>query len=878
MVLPSPSKLPGKFYKSRVSQRTVPPRRRASTAPPTDSPPIKRQKTSLHISATPPLAGNDQLELQSINPSTSGSTPVLGSVSSPVDTPRRPSSASMAQSRPVQSQSSSRSRLMAATLPTSVAHGASQRTSSLERGAMQRSDMELALRQEINQAVYEYPNFVDELLAIPDHDRREDVRQALSSIPFFSHSGREWAINCQDLEGQESPEMHTQLARILNAIGQATFTSDQFRPVHQEIVALHGVPIKADDPNDTDTSPDIVQAMPGSDGRRHWAEVQFIAECKGKSASKGREEQLSDALLQVARYARATLIHQIERLHVFSIITYGTEAIFVRLGRTGILHSPPINLQKNFSEFALAAAGLFALSPDSFGYDCRFYYWPRLTGLADDYNTERQIRIKTGKRRWVVSEILCQRKCLVGRATLVLLLSRVQNHRQRVVLKMIWRDKSRADEGENLEDFRGWHGICQCIWSEVGASTAVRYRDDMVTSPLMKSLYPPLRNVKATEIRASASGGSTRSVTSRISHATRGQSRSWLPEDRVVSTIMMEEGFALWRIGRLGHLLRILRDSVVGLAGIVEQGKVHRDISEGNILCSRLRTSTENCNDGPPGRSSSPPGNGPGDLTDLDADSDSDTDGDTTDASSISSGVRYETLADTELNKFPLEPEEGVIPADTYKAYVQRRYRGLWCAGRIYDFEFVVKKDRPDNAVRGMERTGTPAFISAQLLLATNKKPVRHTFLHDLESIFWVLIWMVATRTKHGEKLTAEAQQLIDDLCNNDDRALGNFKRSFLLLPKAARTDIVALGGDWTGAAGIVSKLAKILKANIYDKEGDPGSDSEDENAEVPDRQTDDHRDPWLVLKSIIDVFDREIVKIDKIESANPISSVASPV
>ncbi|QRV99220.1 RNA-directed RNA polymerase L [Ceratobasidium sp. AG-Ba] len=795
--------LPGKFYKSRVSQRTVPPRRRASTAPPTDSPPIKRQKTSLHISATPPLAGNDQLELQSINPSTSGSTPVLGSVSSPVDTPRRPSSASMAQSRPVQSQSSSRSRLMAATLPTSVAHGASQRTSSLERGAMQRSDMELALRQEINQAVYEYPNFVDELLAIPDHDRREDVRQALSSIPFFSHSGREWAINCQDLEGQESPEMHTQLARILNAIGQATFTSDQFRPVHQEIVALHGVPIKADDPNDTDTSPDIVQAMPGSDGRRHWAEVQFIAECKGKSASKGREEQLSDALLQVARYARATLIHQIERLHVFSIITYGTEAIFVRLGRTGILHSPPFNLQKNFSEFALAAAGLFALSPDSFGYDCRFYYWPRLTGLADDYNTERQIRIKTGKRRWVVSEILCQRKCLVGRATLVLLLSRVQNHRQRVVLKMIWRDKSRADEGENLEDFRGWHGICQCIWSEVGASTAVRYRDDMVTSPLMKSLYPPLRNVKATEIRASASGGSTRSVTSRISHATRGQSRSWLPEDRVVSTIMMEEGFALWRIGRLGHLLRILRDSVVGLAGIVEQGRFTGISARGTFYAA-------------------------------DADSDSDTDGDTTDASSISSGVRYETLADTELNKFPLEPEEGVIPADTYKAYVQRRYRG--CEGSARQ------------CGEGMERTGTPAFISAQLLLATNKKPVRHTFLHDLESIFWVLIWMVATRTKHGEKLTAEAQQLIDDLRGLD------------------------------GAAGIVSKLAKILKANIYDKEGDPGSDSEDENAEVPDRQTDDHRDPWLVLKSIIDVFDREIVKIDKIESANPISSVASPV
>ncbi|QRW09654.1 RNA-directed RNA polymerase L [Ceratobasidium sp. AG-Ba] len=840
--------------------KMVPPQRRASTAPPIGAPPVKRQKTSLHAFATPPLGGQNIPEYQF---ATRSSMPGSATAPAPTDTPRRPSSAANIQTRPIQPQSSSRTTSIASALPDSVTHDASQRTTSLERGTMHRSDMELALRLEINQAVYEYPNFVDEFLTIHDHSRREAIRNALSSTPLFSHSGREWAVDCQHLEGQESRRMHIQLASILNVIGQVAFTPDQFRPVHQHIEALHNVPIKADDPNDTDTSPDIVQAIPGPDGRRHWAEVQFFAECKGKSATKSREEQLSDALLQVARYARATLIHQIERLHVFSIITYGAEAIFVRLGRTGILHSPSFDLRNNLSGFALAAAGLFALPPQTFGYDCRFYYWPPLTGLVDDYNRERQIRIKVGKRRWVVSEILCQRKCLVGRATLVLLLSRVQNYRQRVVLKIIWRGESRTDEGENLGDFRGWHGICQCIWSEVGVSTAVRSRDAMVTSPLMKSLYPPLQNAEASEIRAGASGGSARSVTARLSYATYAQNRSWLPEDRVLSTIMMDEGFALWRVERLPHLLRILRDSVVGLAGIVEQGKVHRDISEGNILCSRLTNLVKSSNSDHQDHSGSAPSNDPKHNSDRDVGYDSDTDTDTTDTSSIFSDVLSESSADTELNQLPLEPETGVVSADERQVYIQKRYGKSRVAGRLYDLEFMVKENRPDNEARGMERTGTPAFISAQLLLATDQKPVRHTYLHDLESIFWVLVWMIATHVESGQKRSSEAERLVNKLCRRDDETLGEFKRGFISSPKRARGDILDLGNGWTKAARVVFEFASLLNKHIYDKEGGPVPESDDEDAIVLNlHSTVSDTNPWHVLKAVIDIFDKAIAKM----------------
>ncbi|KAF8722178.1 hypothetical protein RHS02_08757, partial [Rhizoctonia solani] len=128
---------------------------------PTGPPPTKRRKTSLHISATPQLGGPN-IEHQSVSPFPSESTPTLGPLPVATDRPRRSSSAFRAQSYPIQSQNSSRNRSMAVTLPVSVARDASERTSSLERVPMQRPDMELALRREINQAVYEYPDFVNE--------------------------------------------------------------------------------------------------------------------------------------------------------------------------------------------------------------------------------------------------------------------------------------------------------------------------------------------------------------------------------------------------------------------------------------------------------------------------------------------------------------------------------------------------------------------------------------------------------------------------------------------------------------------------------------------------------------------------------------------
>ncbi|KAG8705081.1 hypothetical protein FRC08_001860 [Ceratobasidium sp. 394] len=210
--------------------RKDPPRRRASTAPP--SPPVKCQKTHLHTSATLP-GKHAQETCTAIRPAPA---------SSPTDTPLRLSSASRPQSHPTQPQHSSRSQAMTATLVPQVAEEAKQCTESLEQATLDRMAMEEILRKEINLVVYEYLQFCDEILGIADTVRHDTIVNTLAANPLFNYSDTQWTFNCQDLQGSEDWVMHDTVARILDAIRQAAFSPDAFRPVHRSIIPLHGEP------------------------------------------------------------------------------------------------------------------------------------------------------------------------------------------------------------------------------------------------------------------------------------------------------------------------------------------------------------------------------------------------------------------------------------------------------------------------------------------------------------------------------------------------------------------------------------------------------------------------------------------------------------
>ncbi|KAB5587996.1 hypothetical protein CTheo_8564 [Ceratobasidium theobromae] len=431
---------------------------------------------------------------------------------------------------------------------------------------MLHGEMEATLCEEINGAVFEYSPFCKEFFEFEDQDRGATIMKSLAQEPLFNHQRQPWTIDCTGLKGNKDNQACETMATILDIISKAAFMKDQFRPVRSAIRPFHKK-MDADDLDDTNTQPDIIQAPIYLEDRSHWAEVEFFAECKADPDKQGETnlEKLKYALLQLARYARATLVHQIYRLHVFAIAVCGTKATFVRLGRSGILHSPLIDLSTDFETFALAAAGLFALGPEKFGYNTDFYFWPQLTGEPNERRMDpnedgkelnedgklKELRVKAGNRIWRVAEVLCQRKCLVGRATLVLLLSRVKNRKQRVVMKLIWRDKLRKDEGDNLKHFEDYFGICKCLWRKVRDRVSTSVKEESQAKPSFTASYffPPLSEAEFRSSRSNSTnvsmGVKARSDPAKRAVMEKERKRDFPPQDRDLSVLLMGEGVGL---------------------------------------------------------------------------------------------------------------------------------------------------------------------------------------------------------------------------------------------------------------------------------------------------------------------------------------------
>ncbi|KAB5587479.1 hypothetical protein CTheo_9082 [Ceratobasidium theobromae] len=299
------SATPKRRHDRIVSRPVVPNRRHLPDEP------SKRQRTdrSTVSAPLPPSSPQDELPSQSATVSLPATIPTNTQTQSIPDTPRRPSSAFRSPTLPVQPQHSSRGQTISSTLPVEVSEDAQRRTESLQGEPMKSADMDLALRGEINGAVYQYNLFCEEFLKIEHEERQKTIMSTLAQTDIFNHGGQ-WTIDCTDLLIGERDEtsrrnMYNKVAAILDAINQVAFNSenDQFRPVRRPIVRFSGR-LDGDDPHDSSTEPDVIQSDVDSGGRRHWADVEFFTECKTDP------NQLGEALMQLARYARTTVWDQ----------------------------------------------------------------------------------------------------------------------------------------------------------------------------------------------------------------------------------------------------------------------------------------------------------------------------------------------------------------------------------------------------------------------------------------------------------------------------------------------------------------------------------------------------------------------------------------
>ncbi|KAF8759577.1 Serine threonine-protein kinase sgk2 [Rhizoctonia solani] len=687
---------------------------------------------------------------------------------------------------------------MQATLASQTAVDTIDAAASVSRPGRKAEEMQEILREEINGAVFQYPSLCEDLPI--DQAHLTATMERLAESPVLRRDGH-WSIDCTNFESAENHLMHQAWADLLDVIMRAAFRGSRFRTGPQPIVALRETRVLYDHDDDTDTSPDIVQGHTNTDGRYHWGTLEFFAECKAKP------DQLGEALMQIARYSRAMFTHQVYRRFIYSLALCGTKATFVRVGRSGIIHSTPIDVKVDPEQFIRGVASVFGLDDGQFGYDTRFYYWPPLA--AEDDGRKRQLRVKTGNWRWIVMELMCHRMCLVGRATVVMLLCRVGNPKHRAVLKSIWRHEYRPDEGDTLRKLEGRPGICRCHWNEYLNDTKIKDR----------SLLAPSRyHIKGQK-----------------SYKKAQLKLLEVPEDRVHSLILMDEGARLWRIKRFRHLMVVLRDAlVVGYASMAMSDQVHRDISEGNILCQA------------PGSKDWWEGGMPASVDH--------------DGSDIVDGIPSDAFVSYDFDEVTLEDESEIKEASTLKEYVEGRYPSGKSIGRLYDMEFSVAEDRPETDVRAnAERTGTIAFMSSQLL---SEEPARHTFMHDLESFLWVLVWLVAVHAREYNQHNANL--LREKLCSPDD----SFKSFFIANSDRARAQMARVidsaDTDWAYARKVILRFARFLHQNLY-RQGDIASDddsSEPESEPLSGTTKLSCEEKWGLIRTLIGIFDVAIVKL----------------
>jgi hypothetical protein len=243
----------------------------------------------------------------------------------------------------------------------------------------------------------------------------------------------------------------------------------------------------------------------------------------------------------------------------------GKEATFVLFDRAKITHSPPINLETDLETFVEAAIGLFSLGAEDFGYDTRFSWFPALTGEVNDRETARELRLKQDNDDWQVLEVLCQRKCVLGRATTVMRVGRVRDPDDNCATKMTWTPISRTPEAECLENFKDITGIVQCLWSDEGRSTALE-GSTLKRSPYQSHFLPGISVPDYHAINESMkepSNSKGRDVLNKGASEAR-QQVAFALEERQKHTVLMPEGTALWHIKRFLHLIIVMRDAIVG--------------------------------------------------------------------------------------------------------------------------------------------------------------------------------------------------------------------------------------------------------------------------------------------------------------------------
>ncbi|KAG8787686.1 hypothetical protein FRC12_015363 [Ceratobasidium sp. 428] len=385
----------------------------------------------------------------------------------------------------------------------------------------------------------------------------------------------------------------------------------------------------------------------------------------------------------------------------------------------------------------------------------------------------------------VVSELLCYRKGCPGRATCVCALGED-------VCKSIWRPGGLPDEGETLSMFEGVFGVCQLKAHYSGKySTKLKFGDQLEVSSyasfflLSEGVSRAVAGPSISSIHKNSAGLPPTSATSP------GSDGPWAPgpvpqisvvrEKRVKSDILMPRGTSLFDAQSSYHLLLAIRDALMGIMAFTEAGKMRCDVSAYNLL---LISVTKHYGLG----------------SWLKAPK-----------AQASAGMWNRTAKGTSVRK---DTDERFSPR---MARVTSLCRGPVCV--VHDTELIVDEDRPEGEVR-TDWTGLPTFVSAQLSTAhISGVPAARTFIHDVESLLWLLVWVVAHHSQKEDswQINETAQEVIEELRQIGWDEIAAYKKRLLSTKYGLRGTVRKFDHNWSEQlAPVIGRLASFLHTYIY--------------------------------------------------------------
>jgi serine/threonine protein kinase len=106
----------------------------------------------------------------------------------------------------------------------------------------------------------------------------------------------------------------------------------------------------------------------------------------------------------------------------------------------------------------------------------------------------------------------------------------------------------------------------------------------------------------------------------------------------------------------------------------------------------------------------------------------------------------------------------------------------------LNDFDLAVSADV--KSMSSKHRTGTKPFMAIDLI---HPDPTVHMYRHDLESMFYVLVW-ITSRFHNGQEI---ADPPLQEWADNADLILVDKKRSFFMAMPPQRTEQFESFGRW---------------------------------------------------------------------------------